>query len=82
MYRLDHGVRGRRQEAIDVVRTRDRLGLGATVAPVFGPDAREREQRSTIVEREPDDILRPVSPVGRLKSPWFSDCARTTNQSA
>src|SRR6267378_5928446 len=55
--RLDHCVRGRRQETVDKVRAGDRLGLGATVALELGPEPAEREQRPIIIEREPDDIL-------------------------
>jgi hypothetical protein len=41
MDRLDHGIRRGRQEAVDEMRSRDRLGLGAPVALELGPDARE-----------------------------------------
>jgi hypothetical protein len=47
--RLDHRVWCRGQEAIDEMRPRDRLRLGATVAFVLGPDAREREQGPVLV---------------------------------
>jgi hypothetical protein len=49
---LDYRVRRRCQEAIDVVRAGDGLRLGATVAAKFGPDTREGEQRSVVVEGE------------------------------
>ena len=57
MDRLDHRVRCRRQEAVDQVRPRDRLRLGATVAFELGPEPAEGEQRSVLIEREPDDVL-------------------------
>jgi len=60
MDRLDHRIRCRGQEAVDKVRAGDRLRLGAPVAFEFGPDAREGEQRSVLVEGEPNDVLGPV----------------------
>jgi len=41
--RLDHRIRGSRQEAIDEMRPGDRLRLGATVAPVLSPEPAEGE---------------------------------------
>jgi hypothetical protein len=41
MDRLDDRVRGRRQEAIDQMRCRDRFGLGATIAFELGPGVSE-----------------------------------------
>src|SRR5258708_15948733 len=53
----DHCIRCRRQEAIDQMRPRDRLRLGATVALELGPDASERRERTIIVQREADDVF-------------------------
>jgi hypothetical protein len=41
MDRLDHRIRRGRQEAVDLMRPGDRLGLGTALAFEFGPDARE-----------------------------------------
>jgi hypothetical protein len=41
MDRLNDRIRRRRQEAVDKMRTRDRLGLGAAVGAGFGLDAGE-----------------------------------------
>ena len=57
MDRLDHGVRDSCQEAIDQMRAGNGLRLGAPLALEFGPDAREREQRAVIIEREPHDVF-------------------------
>jgi len=38
---LDDCIRRRREETIDVMRTRDRLRFRAAVTLEFGPDARE-----------------------------------------
>jgi hypothetical protein len=57
MDRCDHGVRCGRQEAVDEVRSGDRLGFRAPVASEFGPDTREGEQGPVLVEREPNDII-------------------------
>ena len=56
-YRLDHRVRLRRQEAVDQMRSRYRLRLGASIAPVLGPDARECREGPVVVEREPNHVL-------------------------
>jgi hypothetical protein len=53
----DHRVGRRCQEAIDLMRSGDRLRLRATVAIERGPDASKREQGPVLIEREPDDIL-------------------------
>ena len=39
------------------MRARDRLRLGAALAPELGPDAGEAEQRPIFLEREPDDVF-------------------------
>ena len=39
------------------MRTRDRLGLCATVALELGPDAGEGRERPIVIEREPDDVF-------------------------
>jgi hypothetical protein len=57
MDRHHHGVGLRGQEAIDLMRPRDRLGLGAMVAVERGPDASEREQRPVLAQREPNHVL-------------------------
>ena len=57
MDRFNHSVRCRRQEPIDQVRAGDRLRLGATVALELGPEPAEGEQRSVVVQREPNDVL-------------------------
>ena len=44
--RLDHCVRRRHQEAVDEMRSGDRLRLRASVAFELGPDASEGGQRS------------------------------------
>jgi len=60
MDRLDHRIRRGRQEAIDEMRSEDRLELGAPVAFELGPDAGEGEKRPILNQREPNDILGPV----------------------
>ena len=57
MDRLDYRVRRGRQGAVDQVRAGDRFGLCTALAPEFGPDPTEREQRTVLVEREPNDVL-------------------------
>jgi len=57
MDRRDDGVRRRHQVAVDLMRTRDRLGLGTAVAVKRRPDAGEAKQRPPIVQREPNDVL-------------------------
>jgi hypothetical protein len=64
MDRLDHRIGLGRQEAVDKMRPRYWLGLGAAVTLELGPDAREREQLSLLVEREPHHIFLPVSGFG------------------
>jgi hypothetical protein len=49
VYRLDHRIRRGRQEAVNEVRARHRLGLGTTVALEFGPDAGKGRERPIIV---------------------------------
>ena len=39
--RFDNGIRRGRQEAVDEMRSGDRLGLGTALAFEFSPDARE-----------------------------------------
>jgi len=56
MDRLNDCVRRGCQEAVDEVRPRDRLGLGAAVAFELGPDAGEGEQRPVVIEREPNHV--------------------------
>lgn len=51
--RLDHGVRLRRQEAIDPMRSRYRLRLGASL----GPHTSEGRERSIVIEGKPDHVL-------------------------
>jgi hypothetical protein len=46
-----------RQEAVDEVRSRDRLRLGAAIAFELGPGASERKQRPVLVEREPNHVF-------------------------
>jgi hypothetical protein len=50
-------VRRRRQEAIDLMRPRDRLGLRAAVAVEGRPDARKCERGAVLIERKPDHVL-------------------------
>ena len=50
MYWFNDRVRRRRQKAVDQVRAGDRLRLGTAVAPEFGPDPRESEQRPVACE--------------------------------
>src|SRR6516225_5526793 len=57
MDRRDDGIRRGRQKAVDLMRARDRLRLGATVAAERGPDAGEGEQRPVIGERKPHHVL-------------------------
>ena len=57
MYRLHHGVRLGRQEAVDLMRPRDRHRLGATVVIKRGSYPGERERRPVLVEREPDHVF-------------------------
>jgi hypothetical protein len=57
MDRLDHRVRCCRQEAIDVMRAGNGLGLSATVTLELGPDASKRRERSVIMECEPHHVL-------------------------
>ncbi len=57
MDRLDDGVRGSRQEAVDEVRAGDRFGFGAAITPELCPDASESGQRSVVVEREPNHVF-------------------------
>jgi hypothetical protein len=45
MDRLDDGIWRGGLKTIDKMRTGNRFGFGAAVAPVFGPDAGKREQR-------------------------------------
>lgn len=55
--RLNCRVRRGCQEAIDQVRAGDGLRLGATVAFELRPDAREGEQRSALIECEPNHVF-------------------------
>jgi hypothetical protein len=55
--RLDDGIRGRRQEAIDQMRAGDRLRLRAAVALEFCADPGKRRQRPIVAEGKPDNIL-------------------------
>lgn len=55
--RLDDGVRRRRQEALDVVRSGYRLRFRAAVASKLGPDASEAVEGTILVDCEPDDVL-------------------------
>jgi hypothetical protein len=57
MDRFNDRVRRGGQEAIDKMRTWDRLRLGATITFEFGPYPGEGERRAITIEREPDDIL-------------------------
>jgi hypothetical protein len=57
MNRLDGGIRLSGQEAIDLVRSRDRLGLGAPVAVESRLDAGECEQWPIVSKREPNDVF-------------------------
>ena len=57
MDRLDDDVRCRRQKAVDLMRPWHRLRLRAAITVERRPDASESEQRSVIVQGEPDDIL-------------------------
>ena len=54
---LNDGIGLRREEAVNQVRAGDRLGLRATVALEFGPDAGKSKQRSVIAQGEPDNVL-------------------------
>jgi len=54
---LDHRIRCRRQEAVDVVRPRYRLRLRAPVALELGPDAGKGRQRAVVIQRGPDHVL-------------------------
>jgi hypothetical protein len=55
--RLHHGISLGGQEAIDLMRPRDRLRLGARVTVKSGPDASEREKCPVFIEREPHHVL-------------------------
>jgi hypothetical protein len=55
--RLDNSIRRYRQEAVDLMRPRYLLRLGAAIAVERRPDAGEGGEGTIIVEREPDDIL-------------------------
>lgn len=57
MDRRDDCVRFNRQKTVDKVRAGSRFGFGAPVAVVLGPNTGEREQRTILIEREPNDIL-------------------------
>jgi len=57
MDRLHHGVRLGRQEAVDLMRSGDRLRLGPTISVERGPDASEGEQRPIVIEREPHHVF-------------------------
>jgi len=52
----DDCVRRRRQEAVDEVSAGDWLGLGAAIPVERRPDAGKCEQRSVVVQREPDNV--------------------------
>jgi ABC-type uncharacterized transport system substrate-binding protein len=54
---FDNSIRRSRQEAVDKVRPRYGLGLGATVTFELGPDTHEGRQRSFVVQGEPDHVL-------------------------
>jgi hypothetical protein len=64
MDRRDDRVGRRGQDAVDLVRTRNRLGLRAAVSFELNPDAGEAEQRPAVVEREPNNVLLLVSGFG------------------
>jgi hypothetical protein len=57
MDRLDYRIRRGRQEAVDEMRARDWLRLGAPIALELSPEPAEGEQRSVVVQREPHDVL-------------------------
>ena len=57
MDRLDYRIRRGRQEAVDEMRARDWLRLGAPIALELSPEPAEGEQRSVVVQREPNDVL-------------------------
>ena len=57
MDRLDHRIRRRRQEAVDIMRAGDGLGLRAAIAFVPRPNAGEGGERPIIIEGEPHDIF-------------------------
>jgi hypothetical protein len=61
MDRLDDGIRRGRQEAVDLVRARNRFRFRSAVTLELGPDAAKAGQRPIIVNREPDDVLFLVS---------------------
>jgi hypothetical protein len=46
-----------RQEAVDQMRSRDRLRLGAAISLELGPDDGERQQRPVVAVRERDDVF-------------------------
>jgi len=48
------------------MRAGDRFGLGAAVAPEFGPHPGEGEQRLVVIEREPERALEAFARVVRL----------------
>ena len=69
MDRLDDGIRGRCQEAVNLMRPRDRLRLGATIAVERGPYSGEREQRPILRQREPHYVFL----LGLILSPRIRD---------
>jgi hypothetical protein len=57
--RIDNGVRRCCEKAVDVVRSRDRLGLRSPVAFELGPDTGEGRQGAVIIQGEPTPINNP-----------------------
>jgi len=55
--RFNDRVRRHRQEAVNQVRTGDRLRLGTAVAFEFGQDPSESQERPIVTEREPHHVL-------------------------
>ena len=52
MDRLDHGVRRRGKEAVDLMRARNRFRFRPAVALELGPDAGEADQRPILIESQ------------------------------